>query len=109
MELDTLAYCCGVAVLGEFPEDGWDWDHSNKNTLREKITEINRTLSSDLYRGIERRPVLTTLNVEQKKEWSVALNRCGFRQLTSFVNPNTGNTIFMYYRPEVAKAKKRKS
>lgn len=108
MELDTLAYCCGVAVLGEFPEDGWDWEYSGENTLKEKITEINRALSSAHY-GTERRPILTTLNVEQKKEWGTALNRCGFRQIKSFVNPNTGNTIFMYYRPEVAKAKKRKS
>jgi hypothetical protein len=107
MDIDTLPFCCGVAVLGELPDEFWDY--TENMSLREKIAELNSELNRNGSK--ELRPVLATLNTEQKDIWGTALNRCGFRQIKSFRNPNSGNTIFMYYRPEVGskKAKKRKS
>jgi hypothetical protein len=91
MKFDTFPYCCGIEVLGSFSDDYADDDKS----LKEKIASIK-------YR-FRHRPVfnalVATLNANQiKNGWGKALNANGFRALTSFINPNTGNMVSLYYR-----------
>lgn len=105
LEIDTIPFCCGVAVLGEFGEDYWDDDKSY--TIADKVTLIRDTLHD------ERRPVIATINEDQREDWGNALSRAGFKVVDSFTNPNSLNKVFIYYkkRPVARKkpAKKRKS
>lgn len=85
--------CCGVDHLFNFPDlEDIEEDFGRKPTLKEKIAAIEPHL--DRARGGETLEVVLTR--QQAKVWERALQRCGFRRVMEFSNPNTNNILRMY-------------
>lgn len=81
--------CCGIQHIWDFP------DRPNKTA----ITDFQDCIKTS---GIASEVVLTSLqkttkNPNTSKCWDDVLRECGFKEVFSFINPNTGNVLHVYY------------
>ena len=102
MDLESFPGCCGIYVLQDFYHD---YDGAD---LTSRIEYINSELHSSFHAkdGIVREAIVATLNQHQIKIWRTPLVRCGFRQIKKFINPNTGNTVYVYWRDPIKRKRK---
>lgn len=79
--------CCGVEHLWGFP----NYDEGSFS-FKDKVEALQQQLN--LENGGETLEVVLTR--QQAKIWERALQRCGFKRVMEFNNPNTGNILRMY-------------
>jgi hypothetical protein len=102
MDLESFPGCCGIYILQDFYFD-YDGD-----TIADRVKSIKAELISQYHNsgGPIREAVIATISQHQTKLWRTPLLRCGFRQIKKFTNPNTGNTVYVYWRDPIKTKRK---
>lgn len=88
MEIECFPGCCGIEVVSGFTDAYIDLPVTPK-----KRREVLRGYIRDYDIAL-----MATLVPSQRLKWDKHLQAEGFRVLRKFKNPNSGNTVYLYYR-----------
>jgi len=110
--IDDFPGCCGVRVVWDFSLSEFRWVefYESWENVNDERGDTNDTKDSFITSMKEQNTALmASLNETQIKAGiRKYLLAAGFKHLRSFINPNTGNKVFVYYRPPAELPKKKK-